>query len=506
MLLARLVETSAAVRATRSRLAKIGALADLLGDLEGEERSIGARYLAGAPRQERLGVGYRTLAAVDVAPAAEPQLGLTDVDEALQAMAAEGGAGSQARRLAELERLLGAATGAEQQFLRALIVREVRQGALDGLLIEAVAKAIAAEAAEVRRAVMVTGDLASVAEAALTEGRDVLPRFRMHLRTPVQPMLASTAEDVGAAIERLGAPVRVEAKLDGARIQVHRDGEDVSVFTRNLRDVTQRVPEIVEAVLGLPTSSIILDGEALVLDADGRPRPFQETMGRFGRSAGPVEDLSVFFFDVLHADGTDLITESLERRLQVLETVLPGHVRIPGRSVDDAAAAAEFEREVLDRGHEGVMVKDLTSPYAAGRRGSAWLKVKPSHTLDLVVLAVEWGSGRRRGLLSNLHLGARDPNGGFVMLGKTFKGLTDEMLAWQTERFLAIETGRSGHVVQVRPEQVVEIAFDGIQASSRYPGGMALRFARVKGFRTDKGADEADTIATVRSIFERSRG
>ncbi|HSG78278.1 MAG TPA: ATP-dependent DNA ligase [Acidimicrobiia bacterium] len=505
MLLARLVETSATVRATRSRLAKVEALAGLLGGLQGIERAIGARYLAGAPRQDRLGVGYRTLAAVSVDPAPEATLTLTGVDEALEAIAAEGGPGSQARRHDRLEGLLGSATAAEQQFLRALIVREVRQGALEGVLVEAVSRAIEADPDEVRRAVMVTGDLAGVAEAALGEGREVLSRFRMRLRRPIQPMLASTAEDVDGAIERLGTPARVEAKLDGARIQVHRDGGEVSVFTRNLRDVTARVPEIVEIVLGLAASTVILDGEAIVLDTDGRPRPFQETMGRFGRSTGPIEDLSAFFFDVLHADGTDLVSEPLERRLEVLET-LPEGLRIPGRTVDGVAAAADFLDEVLARGHEGVMVKDLASPYAAGRRGSAWLKVKPAHTLDLVVLAVEWGSGRRRGLLSNLHLGARDPDGGFVMLGKTFKGLTDEMLVWQTDRFLGLETGRSGPVVHVRPEQVVEIAFDGIQASSRYSGGMALRFARVKGYRTDKGAEEADTIDTVRSIFEGSRG
>jgi DNA ligase-1 len=373
-------------------------------------------------------------------------------------------------------------------------------------MVEALAEAANVDPDEVRRAAMVRGDLGVIAEAALTGGSDALSQFRLELFRPLQPMLAQSAGDLDTALDKI-RPAIVEAKLDGARIQVHKRADRIAAYTRNLRDVTQSIPEIVEAVRAFPADSLILDGEAIALRPDGRPERFQVTMSRFGRSVDVETSatslpLTAFFFDCLHHDGADLLERPASDRFAALEAAVPLR-HLPARVVtDDPAAAETFASSVIASGHEGVMVKDPDAPYAAGRRGAAWLKVKPAHTLDLVVLAIEWGSGRRRGWLSNLHLGARDPDGGFVMLGKTFKGLTDETLRWQTERFLGLETHREGHVVHVRPEQVVEIAFDGIQASTRYPGGMALRFARVKGYREDKPADEADTIETVRGIFE----
>ena len=389
-----------------------------------------------------------------------------------------------------------------------LFLGELRQGALEGVMADAVAKAAGVPAAAVRRAAMLAGDLPSVAAAAMRDGVDGLGRFRLTPLQPITPMLAQTADDVSAALERFGR-ASVEWKLDGARIQVHRAGDEVRIFTRNLADITDRASEIVEAVQGLDVSALVLDGEAIALREDGRPEPFQVTMSRFGTKTDTADNartpLSAFFFDCLHLDGDDLIDAPARRRLAALDAHLPPELLVPRLETDDAEAAEAFLADTLARGHEGVMVKSLDAPYEAGRRGAGWLKVKPVHTLDLVVLAAEWGHGRRRGKLSNLHLGARDPaTGDFVMLGKTFKGLTDEMLAWQTEHLLGLETRTDGHVVHVRPELVVEVAFDGVQSSPRYPGGVALRFARVKGYRPDKSPGDADTIDAVRTIHARA--
>ena len=506
-----IVEVSREVAATRSRSRKLGLLADALTSLSPDERDAGVSFLSGEPRQPRLDLGPAAVYGIEVSPATTAELELMAVDAALQRIAeVPAGSGSRTRRLELLTDLLGRATVDEQAWLRALVLRELRQGALDGLLVKAIAMAATVPETDVRRAAMLSGDLRATAAAALGEGAAGLARFRLAVGVPVQPMLAGTAPDVASALADLGEVV-VEAKLDGARVQVHRDGDEVAVFTRNLNDVTDRVPEIVEEARSLPLRSVVLDGEALALDGDGRPRPFQETMQRFGRERDPAAAslelrLEVRFFDVLHFDGDDVLDRPLRARLEVLRRAVAPRLRIDQIVTADLGAATDFLAATLAAGHEGVMVKDLDAPYEAGRRGSTWRKVKPVHTLDLVVLAAEWGSGRRRGWLSNLHLGCRDPQtGGFVMLGKTFKGLTDEVLTWQTEALLALETGREGHVVQVRPQLVVEIAFDGLVRSTRYPGGVALRFARVRGYRADKGPDDADTIATVRAIHAGQR-
>ena len=503
MLLADVVATSAAVGATRSRKQKVTELADRLAAMSPEEVHIGAGYLAGLVRQERLDVGWRMVGDLDVAAADEPSLTLADVDEALEELTTISGAGSRAARRNVLERLFGAATNAEQVFLRGLILGELRQGALAGIVAQAIATAWDVPEAAVRRALLLHADLGAVAAAAQSGGEESLAAFGLELFRPLAPMLASTSNGVEDAMEGLDEAL-VEHKLDGARIQVHRSGDDVAVYTRNLRDITARVPDVVAAVRALPVQSVVLDGEVLVLREDGRPQAFQDTMSRFGsddaEALAAAAALRPFFFDVIHLDGEDLLDEPLARRREALERAAPDQ-RIPGRVVTDAAGAGGVLAEALDAGHEGVMVKSLGSTYEAGRRGAAWRKVKPVHTLDLVVIAVEWGSGRRRGWLSNLHLAARDADSGeFVMLGKTFKGMTDAMLQWQTERFLELETGREGHVVHVRPEQVVEIAVDGVQASTRYPGGVTLRFARVKRYREDKTAAEADTLDMVRAL------
>jgi DNA ligase-1 len=497
------------VRATRSRTAKVAALADCLARLDPEEVESGVAFLSGEPRQTRLGVGYAALRDLEVPPAPEPGLTVSDVDGAFASMAAASGPGSQEERTTLLRNLLAAATGPEQRLIGGLIVREVRQGALEGLLAEAVAEASGAPAEEVRRAVMLAGDLRPVAAAVLRSGPPALTGFALEVFRPLKPMLAQSAPDVVTALERTG-PAAVEHKIDGARIQVHRHGGSVGVFTRNLQDATARVPEIVEAVAALDLDSIVLDGEAVALDADSKPLPFQVTMGRFGTERDVETErervpLSAVFFDCLHLDGEDLLDLPASERFAAMAAAVPSALLVERIETADPEAAGRFLESALRAGQEGVVVKALGAPYAAGRRGAAWVKVKPAHTLDLVVLAAEWGSGRRQGWLSNLHLGATDPAGGFVMLGKTFKGLTDEMLAWQTERFLELETHRKRHVVYVRPEQVVEIAFDGIQDSPRYPGGVALRFARVKGYRADKGPDEADTIDTVLAIHRGER-
>ena len=504
MLLDDLVSTSATVTATRSRLQKVDAIAACLRRAESDEVPIVVGYLSGELRQRRTGVGWATLRELP-APAATPTLRIAEVDAAFERASSASGPGSVAARRREMEALFGRATAGEQRFLVGLASGELRQGAQVGLVADAVARAAGVDLGSVRRAAMLAGDLPTIARAALEEGSAGLDRFRLKVGRPIQPMLAKTATSVAAAMEQVGSAV-LEWKLDGVRIQVHRRGGDVAVFTRTLEPVTERMPEIVEAVTALPVDALILDGEAIALRPDGRPRPFQETGSR-AASRGDVAalrgavPLTPFFFDALHVAGVDLIDLPGAERYGAIRDVVPETLWVPRLATDDVDEARTFFDDAVTRGHEGVVVKSLASPYEAGRRGAGWLKVKPVHTLDLVVLAVEWGHGRRQGVLSNLHLGARDPDtGGFVMLGKTFKGLTDEVLAWQTERFLGLETHRDGYTVFVRPEQVVEIAFDGIQTSSRYPGRMALRFARVVRYRDDKRADEADTVGTVRLL------
>ncbi|MEJ7831691.1 MAG: ATP-dependent DNA ligase [Nocardioides sp.] len=507
MLLADVVATSAVVAATRSRKAKAVAIAELLGTADRDELEIVTSYVGGALRQRRTGLGWR---GVSTSPPAadEATLTVTGVDAAFTAISELAGAGSQAARASAVEALFGAATESEQTWLRGVVTGAVRQGALDALVQEGVAAAAAVPLKELRRAAMLAGSTVAVVERAFSGGEAALAAVGLEVGRPVLPMLASSAHDLEAAMTKAaggtGGEVAIDTKLDGIRIQVHRDGDEVRIATRSLEDITARLPEVVELARSLPATSFVLDGEALALDDSGRPRPFQETASRTAQAAGVV--VSAYFFDILHVDGRDLLeTPALERHEALVALVHQAHL-VPRLVTDDPVAAGDFVREALGAGHEGVVVKNLAAPYDAGRRGSAWVKVKPVHTLDLVVLAVEWGSGRREGWLSNIHLGARDPldtagQGGFVMLGKTFKGMTDEMLAWQTERFLELETSRSSYVVTLRPEQVVEVAFDGIQRSSRYPGGMALRFARVVRYRDDKSATEADTIDTVRSLF-----
>jgi DNA ligase 1 len=505
--LAEIVATSAALTETRSRRRKIEALAACLGRLTPDETAIGVAFLAGEPRQARLEVGYRTLATVDPEPAAAASLTLADVDAALATLAGEGGPGSRGRRLAILEDLLGRATADEQRFVRGLIVGELRQGALAGLMAQAIAAAFGVEERAVRRAVMLQADLGAVAAAARDGGAEALASFRLQLFRPVQPMLAQTAATLDDAVAGLEQPV-VETKLDGARVQVHRDGDEVRCYTRGLRDVTGQLSRVADVVAALPARRLVLDGEVLAVRADGRPEAFQESMRQLGTERAITEvaaarTLTPFFFDCLHRDGRDLLDEPLAERRRVLVDVVPAAHRTEGTVAGDRDAAQQVVADALAAGHEGVMVKDATAAYEAGRRGAAWRKLKPVHTLDLVVLGVEWGSGRRRGWLSNLHLGARDDaTGDVVMLGKTFKGLTDELLEWQTRELLAREIGRDGHIVWVRPELVVEIAIDGVVRSPRYPAGMALRFARVRRYREDKTADEADTVDTVRAIHE----
>ena len=500
MLLARIAQASADVTATSSRLKKVGVLADCLADATPDEVGIAVSYLSGELPQGTVGIGWAALR--DRPAAAEsPTLELLEVDAAVSELQAISGKGSQAARRDALAGLLSRATEPEQRLLVGLFLGELRQGALEGVMTDAVAKAADVPLADVRRAAMLAGDLRTVAAAAMRGGARGLEQFRLTPLRPITPMLAQTADDVASALGRLGR-ASIEWKLDGARIQAHRSGEEVRIFTRNLADITSRVPEIEAAIRSLDVDAVVLDGEAIALRADGRPEPFQVTMSRFGtRTSTNRTPLSVFLFDCLHLDGDDLVDAPAAERLAALAAALPDELLVPRVETDDPAVAEEFLDETLARGHEGVMVKSLDAPYEAGRRGAGWLKVKKAHTLDLVVLAAEWGHGRRQGKLSNLHLGARDPGGGaFVMLGKTFKGMTDGMLAWQTEHLLGLQTHTDGHVVHVRPELVVEIAFDGVQASTRYPGGVALRFARVKGYRPDKSPAEADTIDTVRAI------
>ncbi len=512
MLLSDLVTTYDSVRATRSRKAKVAALADLLlraAADAADEVEVVTSYLSGTLRQRRTGLGWRGLTTLPE-PAGEPSLGVMEVDAAFVEMGALAGAGSQGRRAAMVADVFGRATAEEQAYLRGLVTGELRQGALDALVVEALAAATGAPLAGVRRAAMLAGATPPVAVAVLTEGEAGLARFALEVGRPVRPMLASSAPDVDDALARLRADgaveVAVDCKLDGIRVQVHRRDDEVRVFTRSLDEITDRVPEVVETALALEATRFVLDGEAIALDGDGRPQPFQVTGARTAsrKDVATLREevpLTTYLFDLLHVDGEDLLDLPARERFARLEALAPAGSVVPRTVTADPETARTTFADLVAAGHEGVVVKALDATYEAGRRGAAWVKVKPRHTLDLVVLAVEWGSGRRQGLLSNIHLGARDPDGGgFVMLGKTFKGMTDEVLTWQTERFLELETGREGHVVHVRPEQVVEIAFDGLQRSSRYPGGLALRFARVIRYRDDKGADEADTIATVREV------
>jgi DNA ligase-1 len=512
VLLAELVRASRDVAATRARRAKVERLATCLRALASGEVGVAVAYLAGDLPQGRIGVGWAALRdAMPETHAERPTLELEAVDAAFREIDAARGAGSAGERSARLRRLLAAATPEEVDFLRRLLGGELRQGALAGVMVEGIARAARVDAAAVRRAAMLAGDLPAVARAALAHGAAGLAAFSLALFRPVQPMLAQSAADVPDALERLG-PALLEWKLDGARIQVHRAGGDVRVFTRQGNDVTAAVPEVTEAVCGLPVRSIVLDGEAIALRPDGRPAPFQETMRRFGRrteveAMRAVLPVAPYFFDCLHLDGRDLLALAARERSRVLAGLLPAARRVPQLETDAPEAGAAFLAAALDVGHEGLVAKAVGAPYEAGRRGAAWLKVKPAHTLDLVVLAVEQGSGRRRGWLSNLHLGARDPqHGGFVMLGKTFKGLTDAMLAWQTERLGALAVAREGSVVYVRPELVVEVSFDGVQASPHYPAGLALRFARVKRHRPDKTAAQADSIDRVREIHRATGG
>ncbi|HEY1368097.1 MAG TPA: ATP-dependent DNA ligase [Gaiellaceae bacterium] len=498
MLLLEVARTSEAVAGTSARLAKIDAIASCLRRLEPGEVPIAVAYLSGELPHAPIGIGWAALRELP-APAASATLTVSEVDSLLRQLGATTGRGSQSARRALLADLLGRATETEQRFLTGLLLGELRQGALDGVMADAVARAAEVPSAAVRRARMLAGDLGSVAAAALAAGEAGLEQFGLELLRPLEPMLAQTADDLAQALARTG-PAAVEWKLDGARIQAHRLGDEVRLYTRNLADITGRVPELVEAIRALPVEAIVLDGEAIAIAADGRPHPFQVTMSRFGSRTERAIPLTAAFFDCLHLDGHDLLDRPVRERFAALAASVPEELRVPRVETEDAGEAERFLETALAAGHEGVMVKALDAPYEAGRRGGSWLKVKRAHTLDLVVLAAEWGHGRRQGWLSNLHLGARDPGGGFVMLGKTFKGMTDAMLAWQTEKLLELETDRDRHVVHVRPELVVEVAFDGVQSSSRYRGGLALRFARVKGYRPDKSAGEADTIDTVRAI------
>ncbi len=562
VLLNDLVRTSEAVSLASGRRVKIDEIAGLLRRAAPDEIPVAVAFLSGELRQRQIGVGYAALggllrtdpaapdpaapgpAAPDPAapgPAAPepatpgpaagpaaPPLTLAETDSVFAAIGATVGPGSQAERRRLLGTLFARATPAEQSFLTRLLAGELHQGALEGVMIEAVARAAGVDAAEVRRAHLLGGSLPAVAQAALSaasaaEGEAApaaalaaLRAFRLEVGRPLRPMLAASAPTVAAAFERV-SPAAAEWKIDGIRIQVHRQGPEVRVFTRTLDDITARLPEITRAVLASPAESLVLDGEAIALDSSGQARPFQVTASRAGTQAAPGQEgpdvpLTPFFFDLLHLDGRDLVDEPATVRHALMAEVVPADLRVPRLVTSEVADAEAFFADAVARGHEGVVVKSLDAPYAAGRRGSEWIKVKPRHTLDLVVLAAEWGHGRRRGWLSNLHLGARDPAGGWVMLGKTFKGLTDEMLRWQTERFLDLAeppgqrpggdlAGARG-VLRVRPEMVVEIAFDGVQASPRYPGGLALRFARVLRYRPDKHAAEADTIDAVRAIWE----
>lgn len=506
MQLSRLVLTSQRVKATRKRKEKVAHLAECLRASHHDEIGLTVCLLSGELPTGKIGLGYaKVMAARGVPPAGESSLTVAEVVRDLERIRDERGAGSAGRRMGLLTGLLERSTAEEQEFLSRLIVGELRHGALEALMEEAIAVDAEVPASAVRRAQMLAADLAEVARVARGEGEAGLRRFDLVLFSPVQPMLAQTAETSLEAIDKLGRCL-LDRKLDGARVQVHKQGHDVRVFTRRLNDVTAAVPELVATVAALPARELVLDGETLALAEDGRPRPFQVTMRRFGRRLDVDEmrqslPLSTFFFDCLYLDGQSLIDAATTARLEAMQSVLPESLRVPSIVTEDPLEASRFLSETFEQGHEGAMAKALDASYSAGRRGAAWLKLKQAHTFDLVVLAAEWGSGRRKGWLSNLHLGARDPaSGQFVMVGKTFKGLTDKTLKWQTEALLARKTEQAGHVVHVRPELVVEIALNDVQTSPHYPAGIALRFARVKGYREDKPAAEADTLDALRAL------
>ena len=504
MLLSRLVTTSADVGATRSRLAKRRFLADAIGAAAAGrpgDVELTVTYLSGTLRQRRTGVGWASMSALP-APAAMPELTVAEVDAAFEAVAAIGGGGSAALRARAVEDLFARATADEQHFLQRLVFEDLRQGALDSLVQDALAAAFDAPAATVQRAAMLLGSTSAAAGLLATRGIAALESVGLQVGTPIRPMLAASAPDPEAAVPKSGLPALVDAKLDGIRVQVHRDGERVRLYTRSLDDITDRLPDIVDAVLALPVTRVVLDGEVVGLGAGGRPLPFQVIASRTASSvdvttARTQTPLQLFVFDLLHVDGRDLLDDPLSVRAGVMTEVLPPAMLVPRITADTPADITGFFTKVVAEGFEGVVVKNLEAPYAAGRRDSGWIKVKPRHTFDLAVIAAEWGYGRREGWLSNLHLAARGPDGNLVMLGKTFKGLTDKTLTWQTEQFLARELRRTKSTVYVDPPLVAEIAIDGIQKSSRYPGGVALRFARVLRYRDDKSVDEVDTLESV---------
>ncbi len=506
-LLAALVSTSNQVAAVSARLAKIKALAECLRLLDAQELEAGVSFLAGELRQGRLGIGVSTLRASATTSAAVPSLEILDVDRALDDLKAIRGAGATARRAQVLRDLFSRATSDEQEFLLRLLIGELRQGALAGVMLDAIAAALELPTAEIRRAAMYESNLGTIARVGRESGVEGLRQFQLQVMSPIAPMLAQTAVDVAESLETIAGPIVFETKMDGARIQVHKLGDEVRIFTRSLNEVTSAIPEIVAQIQALPVHQLVLDGEAIALTESGRPHPFQTTMRRFGRRLD-VERLRAqlpmhaFYFDCLRLNEVSLAERPTHERFAALSSVVPSEQLIARLVTRDLNAAQTFYDDVLAQGHEGVMAKSLDAAYEAGNRGASWLKIKHVHTLDLVVLAAEWGHGRRTGKLSNLHLGALDPaSGQFVMLGKTFKGLTDAMLEWQTAQFLARETHRDASTVYVRPEMVVEIAFSDVQASPRYPSGMALRLARVQRYRDDKSAAQADTLDTVRKLF-----
>jgi DNA ligase-1 len=512
MLLANVVETSGRVAGTSKRLAKIELLADLLKQLEPAEIEVVVSFLSGATRQGRAGIGYAVVRDSQTAPAAKATLEVLDVDRALAALADVKGRGSEQQKRDRLQSLMALATAEEQQFLKELLLGGLRQGALEGLMFEALAKASGTGADRIRRAAMMAGDTGIVARKLLESGEASLDAYQIQLFQPVHPMLAQPAPDVETALEEVGEAA-LEYKLDGARIQVHKSGDEVRIYTRALNDVTSSAPEIVEAVRALPARELILDGEVVSFTPDGRPQPFQVTMRRFGRKLDLERlraelPLTPVWFDILYCDGQPLIDHPQAERFAILRGLSPAEHLVPHITTSSVKTAADFLHLSLASGHEGIMAKATGSLYIAGARGQSWLKIKKVHTLDLVILAAEWGSGRRKGWLSNLHLGARDTETGFAMLGKTFKGMTDEMLRWQTEQLLAIETSRDHDTVFVEPKIVVEIAYSDIQISPHYASGFALRFARVKRYRTDKTAAEADTFETVKQLaaFEHGTG
>ena len=504
MLLAAVVETSSRVAGTTKRLEKIELLSKLLKQLQPEEIEIVAAFLGGRTRQGRIGIGYGALRDSRDAAAETPGLEIVEVDRIFQSIIAMSGPGSQGQRVGMLRQMFARATADEQQFLTSLLGGELRQGALEAVMVEALAKTSGVAVDRVRRAVMLAGDIAVVARVLAERGHAGLSEYDIQLFRPVQPMLAGTADDASLALAELGEAA-LEYKLDGARVQVHKSGEDVKIYSRSLNDVTAAVPEVVELVRTLPASNLILDGEVIGLLPDGRPQPFQITMRRFGRKLDVERmrsqfPMTPFWFDLLYLNGANLLDETQSRRFAALAELATQSL-IPHITTSDAARAEEFFEQALKSGHEGIMAKALDAKYAAGGRGQSWLKVKRARTLDLVILAAEWGNGRRQGWLSNLHLGARDTEkGGFAMLGKTFKGLTDEMLAWQTQELLKLEIGRDNYTVYVEPKLVAEIAFNEIQISSKYPSGLALRFARVKRYRPDKAAADADTFQGVQKL------